>query len=332
MQELDGFNASTGARVWQRQWKDIVNTPSGVIVPYSISLVGGLLYLYRFYVTTSGVDAYALQPSTGRTLWQYTLPASSGAHQVSIISPVPGPLGVGVLYSASGFSTAGSSASSFATLTGFSTSTGKTLWSYALPSPVSNLPYGGPNATGIIDQAGALYCVTSAADGTLWLNRIDASNGHLQWRQQLTTERSILWDLVVDDANVYAVYALPFTGTHPTFDGLTVTARDQAKGALRWRQQPQIPTFSQLATTDGAALLQTDSTLSGLKSANGSVAWQQPDTGQLSAFAGVGVLSSVVSTGKDTWTGTLSAVDAGTGASRWSRRFPTGLAAVIPGP
>lgn len=47
---------------------------------------------------------------------------------------------------------------------------------------------------------------------------------------------------------------------------------------------------------------------------------------------GTAVLSSVVSSGPNTWTGTLCGLQQATGATRWCDQFATGLGAVVLGP
>jgi outer membrane protein assembly factor BamB len=201
------------------------------------------------------------------------------------------------------------------------------------------VPHGGANGPGILEQGGALYFVTTAADtslqlNSLQLNSLQMTTGHLLWRQPISAAKFALWDLAVGSGSIYAILVPQWEGMHPSFGGLELSAVETQSGTLRWQDRPAVQDFPYIAGTGAVVLLASETGPTGLSAANGATLWQRSlATGPAVAVAdGTAILSSVVATGADTWTGTLCGLQQTTGATRWCNQFATGLAAVVLGP
>jgi outer membrane protein assembly factor BamB len=105
--------------------------------------------------------------------------------------------------------------------------------------------------------------------------------------------------------------------------GLVVTTGQQSvsaltpKGRVQWRAHVDDLIFGQPAVSDARVLVGGEHTVTALDRADGHVRWQHPTGGRARSLT---LAAGTALVGDDT--GTLAAFDAGTGAERWSVRFP----------
>lgn len=327
---LYGYSTESGSLVWQHQLGDVGSTVSP-IVPFL--LLDGILYgssAIRNPSTHQIATTFAaLQASTGRTLWQYAQTSPPG-QIFYLLGPMIGDNGVVVFSSASGVYPTVSAVS----LIGIRESDGTVLWRGQLPSAVSNLPYGGANASGIIESNGLLYFVdTPAGTVGLQLNALQMQDGKIVWQQPITSEKSWLWYMTVANGNVYVVHALSFQGVHPTYKGLSIEAFTTDSGARRWSDQPTQEVYTEIhSASSHAALLSAGSTVSGVRVSDGSVLWQKTLASILTVANDIGIFFSAPPIGSDTGSGSLCGLQPDTGATLWCKQFSIGLAAIVLGP
>jgi outer membrane protein assembly factor BamB len=318
---LSGYNARTGSLTWQRQGSDVTGSQN---TSYSVILFDGILYVTGAAdsaLSFASLRVNALLASTGQTLWQYAeaLPNAASGAQFSVY-PVAAENGMVVLL-ANG-------------LIGIRERDGTVLWRYQASNIIYRVPHGGGSAPGILEQGGALYFGTTAADTSLQLNSLQVTTGHLLWRQPISAAKFILWDLAVGGGSVYAILVPQWAGPHPSFDGLMLSAIEMRSGTLRWQDRPAVQALPYIAGTGAVVLLASTAGQTGLSATDGASLWHHAlaFVRVIPAADGTAILSSVVSTGADTWTGTLCGLQQATGATRWCNQFATGLAEVVLGP
>jgi outer membrane protein assembly factor BamB len=328
---LYGYNAKTGALVWQRPGADVIGSPS---TRYSVFLFDGLLYVTggaTIGLSSSSVTVNALLARTGQTLWQYTRPAPPSTHGgYAIVYPVAADNGVVVLSGA----VAAISGTSSSGLIGIQERDGSVRWRYQASNIINNVPRRGANAPGILEQGGVLYFGTTATDTSLQLDSLQVTTGQLLWRQSISAAHFVLWDLAVDKSNVYAIIVPQWQGPHPSFNGLLLSAVEARSGTPHWHDRPAAEPDPYLAGTGSAVLYASQTGVAGVSESTGATLWHRTFvTGPTVTTAdGTAVVSSVVSNGANTWSGTLCGLRQSTGAMRWCDQFITGLGAVVVGP
>jgi outer membrane protein assembly factor BamB len=327
---LAGYNAQTGALAWRRQGADVTGSQN---ISYGVALLDGILYVtggVAIAAQSSQVSVHALLASTGVMLWQYPQRSSPGAHDAVLDYPVGADEGV-VVFSAT---VAGANEIMSNGFMGIRESDGMVLWRYQTSSVIYSVPHGGVNAPGILEQGGALYFATAAADNSLLLTSLQLTTGRQLWRQTISAGKFVLWDLAVGRGNVYAILVPQWVGLHPGFDGLALSSVEARSGTSRWQDRPATQANPYIADTNTVVLLASATSLTGLSASDGATLWSRSlTTAPFVVAAGeTAILSSVASTGADTWAGTLCGVRQATGAMSWRRQFVTGLAAVVIGP
>lgn len=325
---LSGYNAQTGVPTWRRQGADVTGSQSA---GYGVSLFDGILYVTGAAAAApSSVTVHALLASSGQTLWQYAQPTPPGPHGAFSAYPVAADNGV-VAFSALVAAAGGKMGNG---LIGIRESDGKVLWRYQVSNIISSVPHSGANAPGILEQGGALYFGTTAADTRLQLNSLQLVTGRLLWRQPISAGKFVLWDLAVGGGSVYAILVPPWAGLHPSFDGLALSSVEARSGTFRWQDRPAVEAYPYIADTSNVVLFASATSVAGLSADDGATLWRRSLTTApiITAADGTTILSTVVSSGANTWTGALCGLQQATGAMRWCDQFVTGLGAVVLGP
>lgn len=330
---LSGYNAQTGAPTWRRQGADVTGSQN---IGYGVSLFDGILYITAAADSPpSTVTVHALLASSGQTLWQYASPAPPGPHGAFSAYPVAADNGV-VAFSAMVAAVGGKMSNG---LIGIRESDGKVLWRYQVSNIIYSVPHNGANAPGILEQGGALYFGTTAADTSLQLNSLQLATGRLLWSQPISAGKFVLWDLAVGGGSVYAILVSTWVGLHPSFDGLMLASVEARSGTLRWQDHPAVEAYpyiagANIAGASNVVLFASATGVAGLNADDGATLWSRSLTTApvIAAADGITILSSVASSGATTWAGTLCGLQQATGTMRWCDQFATGLSAVVLGP
>lgn len=318
---LAGYDAKTGARVWQRSSSDVIGS-MGFTYPI---LIDGVLYLAGSSGSSStgqrSATTYALQASTGQTLWQYT---QSGP---TLTGPIIGAQGVAVFYSITGDLLKNPAT----TLVGIQESDGTVLWRYALSAPVQNIPTGG---SGIMESNGVAYFVTATQAPEL--NALRLQDGTLLWQQPVTAEASVMWYISLAAGSIYVATADPYQGFHPSFDNPSIAAFQASSGALRWRYQPAEAGFPEVVADANAATVLGNDTLYGVRASDGAALWQQTIASRPAVLSADGSLIVWYAMTTDIRAGTgashLCALEPESGAQSWCQDIDGWLYAVLQGP
>lgn len=319
---LFGYDARTGAVVWQRQDVDASGTKS---TQYNVALYDGILYVSGELVSPlpTPMTIHALLASTGQTLWQYSQPSTPGSQSGHyFFYPVATDQGVVVMYSWGG------------DLLGMREKDGAVLWRYQATNILFNVPHGEFNGPGILERGGALYFGTSAADGSLQLNSLQMTTGRLLWRQPISAAKSALWDLAVGDDGVYAMILPQWLGMHPVFDGLQISSRDTRSGDLHWQTPPATAPNPYFASAGAVLVIESGSTLLALSADSGATLWRHPnaEAAGIAVVNGAVIYSSIGYTGSDTWTSSLCSLQETIGATRWCDQIAMGSGLFVVGP
>ncbi len=313
---FSGYDAKTGKRVWQRAVSDITGA-NGIAPP---TLIDGVLYCIggSRAVGSSQRDSilYALQASTGRTLWTYTQPSPTG------MVPLAGNNGVALVLAIIGDIFKNPTVN----LTGIQESTGTILWQDTLTSATWANPYGGPWSSGIFFSNGLVYFSTFDPNTKIpKLEALQLQDGATRWSQPITAQASDLWYLTMANGTLYTVTALPYEGIHPTYQGTMVQAFQASNGAPLWQYRAaQMAPTSVTAPTSASVTVVSGTTVSGIAASDGTAQWQRTfDTAysvvpSLMSANGSTIVSYIT---KDSagyaWVGHICALQPETGASRW---------------
>ncbi|GEM_PF-3517658 len=313
---FSGYDAKTGARVWQRAVSDITGS-SGIAPP---TLIDGVLYCpggsRAVGSGQSNSSLYALQASTGQTLWTYTQPSPTS------MVPLVGSNGVALILAIIGDIFKNPTVN----LTGIQESSGAVLWRDPLPSATWANPYGGPWASGIFFNNDLIYLsVTDPNTKIPKLEALQLQDGITRWSQPITAQASDLWYLTLANGTLYTVTALPFQGPHPTYQGTTVQAFQASNGAPLWQYQAaQMAPTTLTAPTSASVTVVSGTTVSGIAASDGTVEWQRTfDTAysvvpSLMSANGSTVVSYFTKDSQGYASiGHICALQPETGASRW---------------